>query len=201
MSKINQIINTQQFEFVRDRIFEILLDEIENQFILTGDYNLSISGFIERNSPIDKTELPAIVVSFAKADYNNKNQGNVDGTYLFHIDCYTNAKNSNGIDGDYLAQKNVHQLLGLCRAILEDPIYKTLGFTPPFVIKSAIIDLNIASGNKEDAMNTSMGRLGFSIMVNESSKLISPTIIESYLTSVKIDNTGKGYFYKGETYQ
>lgn len=201
MSRITQVIGTQYYELIRDRTLAILIDEFEKQFILTGDYELEIEAFIERGTPIDKTELSTVIVSMASGTFGNKNQGNVDGSYMFHIDFYTNSKTTSESDGGYLAKKKLHKLMGVGRAILEDPLYKTLGYTPPFIMKSIVSELNIAAPNKEDAVNTGMGRLGFSVTANESSKLTVPSLIDGYETQIKIDNTGKGYFYEGETYQ
>lgn len=200
MSKINTVIPKQKFEYIRDRVFEIIMSEFEGQYLQSYDPDLDLSVFIERSTPLDKTELPGIVVSLAAGNFGNKNQGSVDGTYQINIDHYTSAKSAAGVSGDTYAAKKLHKILGISRAILEDPIYKTLGFTPPFIMKSFISELNIAAQNKEDAENTSMGRLVFNVVANETSKLLIPDLIEGYNTSIKIDNSGKGYFYKGENY-
>ena len=200
MSKITQIISTQRFESIRDRILEILVDEMDHQYYLTSDEDLNVSVFIERNNPIDKTELSAIVVSLAKGAYSNKNQGSVDGDYIYNVDVYTNSKTTENGAGDTLAAIKMQKLMGVCRSILEDPIYKTLGFAPPFLMKTNVSEFNIAAGNKEDALNTGMGRLTFNVTTNETNKLIVPNLIEGYETTVKIDNSGKGYFYQGENY-
>jgi hypothetical protein len=200
MSKIKQVILKRTYEYIRDRIFAILMDEFDGQFVLTYDTDLEVNFFIERGTPIDKTELPAIVVSIAKGSFDNKNQGNIDGSYSFNIDCFTNAKTNITEGGDYIAAKHLQKIMGICISILEDPIYKTLGFTPPFIMSSSFSEMNFASPNKEDASNTSMGRLTFNIRANEAFKLIEPSLIEGYETTVQIGNSGKGYFYIGENY-
>lgn len=200
MSNITTIIPRQQFEFIRDRIFEILVDEINGQYILTSDSEFNILSFIERNTPIDKTECPAMVVSYAKSDFSNKHQGSTDNAIVFNIDFFTNSKSNIADGGDKLSALKLHKLLGVARYILEDPIYKTLGFTAPYIMKSYVSEINIAAGNKEDATNTSMGRLTFNVVCNETNVLKTPELIEGFNTQVKIDNSGKGYFYEGQTY-
>lgn len=200
MSKITQVINRQAYEYIRDRILEILVDELDNQAIISYDADLEVNVFLEIANPLDKTELSAIVISLASGKYDNKHQGSVDGLYQFHIDCFTNAKTTAADAGDTISTVRLHKILGVCRSILEDPIYKTLGFVPPFIMKTFVGEINIATPNKEDASNTSMGRLLFNVVANETSKLIIPNLIEGYDTTVKIDNTGKGYFYQGENY-
>ncbi len=200
MSLITQPISKQLFEFIRLRILEILVSEFQGQFLLTGDYELEVKIFIERSTPLDKTELDAIVISFAHGAYSNKNQGSVDGMYQFHIDCFTSEKSSNGVSGDTAAMIKLHKIVGLVRSILEDPIYKTLGVQPPIIMKSFISEINIAASNKEDALNTSMARLVFNVSANETNKLIIPPLIAGYTTSIKINGTGRGYFYEGINY-
>lgn len=195
MSKITKEINQQNFEFIRDRILQILVDEFEGQFILSYDDDLDLSVYVERSTPIDKTEIPAIVISLSNGNYNNKNQGCVDGTYVYNIDFFTNAKSSEGISGDTLAATKLQKIMGVGRAILEDPIYKTLGVTPPFVMKTFVSEMNIAQQNKEDAENTSMGRLLFNVVSTETTTPIVPSLIEGFKTAIKIDQSGKGYFY------
>lgn len=196
MSKITQPISSQAFEFIRDRIFEIIVDEFDGQHTLTTDDDLELNVFLERNTPLDKTEISSIVISLATGSFGNKHQGSVDGTYQFHIDFFTNSKTNSSISGDTKAALKLHKIMGLGRAILEDPIYKTLGFVPPFIMKTWFSEFNIAAGNKEDALNSAMSRLIFNVVANETSKLIVPNLIEGYKTSIKIDSTGKGYFYE-----
>lgn len=200
MSLITQTILQQLFEYIRTRILQILVSELEGQFILTGDYDLQLNVFIERSNPLDKTEIDAIVISFAQGTYGNKNQGSVDGTYQYHVDCFTSAKSSLNISGDTAAQLKLHKIIGVVRSILEDPIYKTLGVNPPIIMKSFISEINIAASNKEDATNTSMGRITFNVVANETNKLIIPPLIEGYDTDVRINGSGQGYFYRGENY-
>lgn len=200
MSRIKTEIKKAAFEYIRDRILEILVYEFDGQYLLTYDNELdNISIFIERNTPVDKVELSTIIVSLASGGFGNKNQGAVDGTYLFHIDVFTNSKTTTTVAGDTAASIKLQKIMRVARGILEDPVYKTLGFTPPFISKSYVSEFNIAPGNKEDSLNSSMGRISFNVVANETSTLLTPVLLAGYKTSVKIDNTGKGYFFEGPT--
>lgn len=201
MSKINHIISEQNYEFIGKRIFDVLFSEFDAQFYSYGDYDCDVSVFLERSTPIDKSEFPAVVVSFAKGTFGNKNQGSIDGMpYVYHVDVYASAVSKEGVSGDMVAALLLNKLLGKCRAILEDPVYKTLGIKTPMIIKTIAEEMDIAASNKEDATNTSMGRIAFKVWANETSKLIVPELIEGYTTSIKINGSGKGYFYEGENY-
>ncbi len=200
MSNIPAVIPPASFELIRDRILQILLIEFENQYLLTYDDALYLGVYIERSTPLDKTELNAIVISLFDGDYSNKNQGYVDGIYTFNIDCFSSAKSSQGISGDTLAMKDLQKIMRVVRAVLENPVYKTLNFTPGGINKTYISKISIGPSNKEDALNTSWGRLIFNVIAPETTSLITPALIGGYDTRIKIDNSGRGYFYEGNNY-
>lgn len=202
MSKINLKIPAASFELVRNRITDILIDEFNNQKS-NADYNqlLNIKTFTcSRVKAFDVSELPALNVSLHKGGYGNKHQGNVDGSYTFHIDIYTAVNDTEERPGDEQSQEDLEKLLGAARYILEDPVYNTLGFAAPFIKRVWASDILIAEADKDDARNVAMGRLLFNVMVPESSILPEPKLIEGYDTHVKIGNTNKGYYYSGENY-
>ena len=82
MAKINTIIQSQANEVIRDRIAEIIADEINNQIIMNyPSPDIDATVWVERSNSPDKTELPMIVVSLGGSTWGNKNQGSVDGTH------------------------------------------------------------------------------------------------------------------------
>lgn len=202
MAQITQIISTQAFEFVRDRIAEILDDELNNQFILSGDYDLDLSVTVESNFPqTNKEDFPIVNVSLTNGKYENKDHGgSVLGLYQYNVDVYANSKTPLEGQGDRLASIKMQKVIGICRSILEDPIYKTLGFEPPFVSRVFVSEMNISEPNKDDALNTIVGRLVFNVHVPEHCKLTTPTLIEGYETQVRIGNTNRGFQYNGSNY-
>lgn len=201
MSKINTLITNQAFELIRDRIGEILIDEIGNQVQLSYDSMIDADILIESINPADNTALPIINISFIAGIYDNKDYKQVRANpYTYNIDVYTNGKTKTGKQGDFLAAKALQKIIGICRYILENPIYKTLGYQSPFIERVYISRIDIANIGKNDAINSMMGRLTFNVVVNEQAQLIIPPLIDGYDTAVKIDNSNMGYFYQGENY-
>jgi len=205
MPQINSIIANQAFEVLRDRIYEILFDELDNQFRLSGDYDLDVLVLKESSGPFDIAHLPVCSVSLATGDWGNENQGSDDGTYQFNIDIHTAAKNGPAGPGDQAATLLLHRLLGICRAILRDPKYKTLGYATgpgitPFIMNTKCSNFNIAAPGNQDANNTMMGRLVFTVRANEVIAFIEPDLIAGYDTTVKISDSEQGYVYTGENY-
>lgn len=198
MAKISSIIGNSYFEQIRDRIALILALEIENQLLLSGNYDIDADVWLERSIPFDKVELPAVNVSLASGNYANKNMGSVDGTYDFFIDCFTSSKTSTSVEGDKRATLKLHRLLAVCRSILENPVYKTLDFTPPGIQHTMVTSLNIRSNQGADALNTMMGRILFRVVANERTSLLTAPEIKEFYTSVKIDTSDEGYVYYGK---
>lgn len=197
MSKINHIIPAQNYELIRDRIADILIDEISNQFTLTADPFLKATVTLENSIPTDKTELSQVSVSLDKGMYDQKFQGNRRGVYTYNVDVVTSSKTTNGVSGDTKSTKKLHRLMGVVMAILENPEYKTLGFATPLISNTHVQDIKIAGVDKEDAMNTVMGRVSFSVTATETTSLKDTVLIAGFNTKIKISTTENSYYYIG----
>ena len=195
MAKIINVIEKQNFEIIRDRIGAILYTEIKNQLQLTNNDILKCDIFVERNTPVDKIEVPTIIVSLASINFDNKNQTTVRGTTDYYIDVYTSAISGSTADGGQRASLNLHRIAGICRYILEHPAYKTLDFTPGMISNVAVKSLNIRSLQGNDAMNTAMGRLVLSVAATETNGHQCACDLSDYYTNVKIDTSNQGYVY------
>lgn len=201
MSKITDTLLPEYFEFIRDRIAEILIDELNNQYVNKGNYFAEARVFVERSIAFDKTELPALNVSVGTGTYSSQHQGQSLGDYVFFLDVHTSAKHNDTDSADKVAAIHAQRLAGLVRAILENPIYKTLGFATPSISRRYMEKFDIAAPKENDAMQSSMIRQYFHVSVVETSKLIVPTLIAGYDTVVKVNNTNEGYQYSGNTYE
>jgi hypothetical protein len=195
MALINGIIPVQNYETIRDAIGAILYTEIPNQEALTGNSYVS-SYFSERFVNPDETDFPCLNIVFAGGDYDNKDQTRVDGYYTYHIAAYTSASSTANDDGDHISTLKLHRVLGLCRAILMNPVYNNLGFVVK-VIKSTIVSqITIAKNDTfADAANSIMGYIEFKVKCIEDVLLKDPIPLASSLTVVKLYLTDKGYRY------
>lgn len=198
MGKIELAISQSGFELVRDRIAEIILDELETQFLLTYDTTLEVIDkiWVERTNPFDKTELPAINVSLAKGDYDNKSRDGIRGAYVFNIDFFANSKTVGDDGGDKLSAFKIQKLMRFVRGILENAIYETLLFGKPFIERVYFSSLMIAQTNgKDDALNSAMSRMLFNVVLTETTSPVSARVLGNYYTSVKLHETDEGFFY------
>lgn len=199
MGKIFTAIQSQAYEIIRDRILIILMDEMDLQQQLTYDPDLELQFFLERLIAIDKEEVDSVVVSLAAGEYLNENQGSSDGNYTFYVDCYCKSKSRDGEDGFTRSNVKLQKLLGIMRFILKNPIYKTLGFTTPFIMNLTISNIDIKGMDSTDAANTSMGRLTLKIRANETTSLLDGVRVSGYDTRVYLKD-GIGYFYETDNY-
>jgi len=198
MAKIETIIQPQNFEIIRDRIGAVLYTEIKNQLQLSNNNILQCDVFVERNTPVDKVEVPTIIISLASGNYDSKNQSSVRGTYEFFVDVYTSAISNNAADGAVRAAFSLQRILGICRYILEHPAYKTLDFANPLISHTSVKSFNIRQQQENDAMNTAMGRLAFTVVANEDNGFQCACDLADYYSSVKIDTSNQGFVYLTE---
>lgn len=196
MSKITLEIPPQGFELIRDRIGEILADEIAAQFAIHNDPERNPKVFIERITPIDKTELPLVNVLYSRSGFSNNSAINSDGKNTYNIDVYTSAKTKIAKKGGAESMARLGRILGIVRAILESPFYLTLGFAPPFIMSTEVTTIEIQDPrDNQDAANTAMGRLIFVVDASEDVEQIQPVPAEGYDTQVKLEETEKGFVY------
>lgn len=190
-------IPEQNFEIVRDRIGIILADELPSQATLNANPDLDAKVSSERFIPVGHTDTPLVNVALARGNFDNNKVVSTDGTYTYFIDVYTSSPSSDGVDGDAEASRKLHRLLGVIRAILEAPVYNRLGLAPPSLSNTTVVDIQIQEPvNNQDAASVVMGRITFSVRVCERVELIVGNLIDSYQTTIKLNDTDKGYFYE-----
>lgn len=196
MSNITAEITPQGFEIIRDRIGEILADEFVAQFAIHSDSDRNPDVFVERITPIGKEEFPLVSVLYSRTSYDNNTAVSMKGKNFYNIDVYTGARSTSSEDGDSRAQKKLGRLLGMVRAILASPHYIRLGFAPPFIERTEVLDIEIADPrDDQNSSNMVMGRLVFQVDAPETVEQIQPTLAEGYDTQVKLDETEKGFVY------
>jgi len=192
-------IPTQSFELIRNRIAEILVQELPAQATFLADTKINATVYVERYVSFDLTELPAVNVSLNRGLYAEQTQKSTDGTYTYNIDCHTSAKSTSaGARGDSLSMFQLQKLLGVCRGILEDTRYNTLGFARPFIESSKITTIDIGNATEGDATSSVMGRLTLVVRANEQKGVVTPELIAGYDTQVKLGLTEKGYIFTGD---
>lgn len=202
MPKILTVIGPRAFEIIRNRIAEILTDEIAEQAALTSDLDfLNTEVFISSGGPEDMENLSRINVSLLNGNFGNDSRKSYDGkvkaSYLYAIDVYTNASNTKDSAADYLATVKCEKLIGLCFAILDNPIYRSLGYdAKSFIERVKCNDFNFRSKNKVDSLNTEMGRLVFEVQADETVDLLTASVLSEFETKLTLDVSDKGYFYK-----
>ncbi len=198
MAKILTPIQPQAFELIRNRIGEILADELPVQAAIEYAAELRATVFLERFTPFDITDMPCVNVMLSRGGYDNKAGVKRDGTYTYNIDCYMVSKTTTTERGDSKASVKLQKLMGVCGAILEDPHYVTLGFARPFISHTEVREINIAQPEKnQDGNNVIMGRVTFIVRVPENVSALLPKIMPGYDTVVKMGLTDKGYFWEG----
>lgn len=191
-------ITAQNYELIRNQIGAILAQEFESQ--ASEYYNTDCEGvdfYIERVQPIDHNELAIVNVSVDQGEYGNKHQGSSDGTYTFFVDAFANSKSTASHKGDKLAGYRVQRIIGICRAILDNPIYKTLSFAPGFIMRTMVMSIEMLAMKQDgvDALNSRVCRLTFQVKANESVELPAGNLLTDHITRIHLGLTDKGFRY------
>ena len=196
MPRIQAAIPLSAGEIIRNRIAEILADELAHQDTLnavaTDD---KVTVWMERFVPAsDVVEYPMVNVSFNGGQYANQHQGSSAADYTYHIDCYTYAVGTNAdADADSTAQVKLHRMLAVCRAILEDTQYKTLGFAPGLISYRQIMQVQIGKPDRMDTTNATFGRLTLMVKTIETVALLPGVALGGIDTHVTLEETALGF--------
>src|SRR5688572_23937362 len=118
---------------------------------------------------MDKSESVMVNISLDNGSYRNKHQGSSDGLYTFNIDAFANAKTTPSGGGDKLAALKVQRVIGICRSILENPIYQKLGFAGNFVMRTMVMGIEMLYMKGDgDSLNHRVCRLTLEVRANEA---------------------------------
>jgi hypothetical protein len=200
MAVIDGIIPEQSFEIIHNRIGHILVTELDNQFILSGDYDLELDVYKERDIPFSEGEFRAVNVMLDRGDSIHQHPGQSNFTYRYIIEVTFDAKSNSTTLGDTIAMNKCQKIIGKIRAILEDPKYQTLGFAKPFIFNRHVENIYFGKPIKQDTKHVVAGRLTYVVTAPEVSALIQAVLIGEHYTTVKLELTDKGYLWVGRFY-
>ena len=198
MPLINETIGPANFELVRDRIGEILANEMPSQAQKNGLDYLNCTIGIERLIPVDKTECPFINVQVEKGEYDNYTKIRREGTYNYWVDCYQRASAIDDKEGDQYAQEKLQRTFGVVEHILNHWEYEVLGFQRPKISRVEVTEILMPeSGQYENMPNSIMGRAIVRVVVEEVSEPYTPLNLDTFSTQVKLGDSDNGYIFFG----
>lgn len=192
-SIITEIIPQQSFEIVLNRLGAILLEEISNQVqvqALPDDVEI----FIERMEGFDKSEDIVINVSCNNMNYQGQVQRGSQSDTTFFIDVYSTGEASASGAGHKDVRMKLHRYIGMCRYILSSTKYKTLGFEAGIVTGVNVTGVQFNNtDDREQADFIRMARLSLSVKIYENQEMWDAIVLQANDTTIKLDETEKGY--------
>lgn len=187
-------IPQSNFEIIRNRLGVILRTELDYQdYVTTDQLFINPDIAIETTIPTDLSEMPLINISLASGSFGLKTVIHTEGTYIYNIDFFVNAKTNSNYPGDKLSSLRAHRLMGIVQKILDNPVYRNLGFTPGNITRVKCTEMNIAEANHLDSENTRFVRLVCQVEAPENNLLYNANLIDEYYTTAKLYLTDKGY--------
>lgn len=162
----------------------------------------------KRPQPEEYEETPVINVMFANAPLNtlqSVSTQDADNTYV--IEVYSGNREpgteSPVNEGDSLAAIKLQRCLAIIRSILMFPEYQRLGFdvAPYFIGKVSANGIQIAqpNGGNENTNNLIYGKINLTVKVSEGVEQITGITLALSETTVKLNDTEKGYFWTNES--
>ncbi|HMI01628.1 MAG TPA: hypothetical protein VK541_04055 [Pedobacter sp.] len=192
---IENIIPQQGFEKVRDAIGIILTEELNHQKQLQG-FDEEITVYSERITPMDEAEDLYFNVLLDSATYGGFTQKDSQGRTLYFIDVYTAGLAKSGKSGESYSTDRLHKFMGMARYILSYSEYKTLGFEPGLIGGTYVESFaTLDPAAKEDSNYTRFGRLQFAVRIQENQLLWQGIELLGNDTTVKLEETNKGFKY------
>ena len=202
MPQITETLTARKFELIRDRIGEILADELPNQATLNSNPALSPTIYVERLIPVSQEETPVVNVVAAESDFNRHTQLTQTGENRFIIDVFESGPTEGSAAdqrGDTISSKKTSRLAGLIQAILSHFKYCQLGFGNGFVDRVEVESIKFLEPIKaEDGANLTKARLIVLVKAEESVAPVEPRVLDGYDTAVKLHLTEMGYVFSGD---
>jgi hypothetical protein len=190
---IENEIPEQNFELIRDQVALIIGTELANQNIINPDPLLTAGIWVERFIPYDKQELPAIKVYFNNSSYNQNIPINSKGECKIVVEVTVSAINTSASKGDIAASKNCQKLIGKIRYILEHTLYLKLALPNGVIAGTEVTDIAMGVPSDQDGLHTIAGNLILNVRYSEQNGQTTPVTGEHWSTSVKLDETERGY--------
>lgn len=197
MTKIVDPILPQNFEIIRDTLGSIIKSELDNQDTLLPSENLSLPVFVNRLTPKRVDEDPFINLSYSGSNYQDNTTIQAVGDNIYYADVFTDSSATLEAAGDKTAAFLRDRIVGIIRAIIENPAYRTLGFDLPSInsVKVVSVETPDPLSRNNDAKNSTMARVVINVKMSETTELISANIIEGMKTILKLAETDEGFQY------
>lgn len=198
MAIITELIGSQGFERVTNRIGEILKEEISYQQE-EQNFEEDVEVFIERIEPMDKSEDVMISVAFREAGYDGYTTRDVQGEYVYFIDLFVSGMNVDNIPPSTVSKNKLFRYAGLIRYILSSSKFLTLGFPSGLIggkyIKKITLDTdysNFGNHSNYDGSYIRFARFIYIVKVQENQELWNGIPLEGNDTNITYDLTDKG---------
>lgn len=219
-SIITNIIGAGNFEIIRSRIASILSDEIANQRVLIQaaiDLNPPASELEELNFALSCLPTKVYEQRFIKPQQNEKivlnvylNRDSLDqltanesqqGDTIYVVDAYFGSNSTFDANGDVLSSTKLQRLMAVCRTIIMDARYRTLGFDFELGIIShrSVRNLRVTMPDDQEYNGTNLirGVIDVNVSIVEDGNIIEGTELAAMDTEVKLSDD-KGFYFTCE---
>lgn len=198
MAQINYVIPPRCHEIIRDRVGLIVADELAMQAAITYEDLFLAKVYVQRSKPFEPDECPVINVHINSGTLDNHTIIDSDSETQFFIDVFTTGASNDTEKGDTVSSFDGQQLAGVIQAILLNPIYKTLGFAPPFIMRSKVTNFEPMTVERNDSTNMSVVRITLVVKAGQTEPGVDAITTFIAQTQVMLHETDLGYLWSTE---
>lgn len=193
-AKLTYQIPASNYETVRDQIGSVLKLELDNQAVLWDNTDLTAEVYINRFSPVDKSEGNVVIIKPEACKFDNQTPVSQSNEVVYNVDIFTNARESATEEGHKRSSVKLERLAGLIRHIIQSPHYDRLGLANGIIEHREVSQIRFAQVNDEqDSTFSRMARVDVTVRMNENQNGIDPIVAAGYDTVMKIELTEKGH--------
>lgn len=193
---INNGVQPDYFEIFRQRIAEILLVELQQQFALTSNQDFNFSKiWRERTTTFNLSELKAINLSVGSVDYADKYRGDRQNEVVYNIDIYISKIYEDQDSADQLSMEGAWHVARTIEFILDHPEYAALK-AAPHVRHTEVKRIIAGEAEPDGAGKTSILRVEFAVNTYSTQDVIATSTVTGSDTTVKLGESDFGHFYQ-----
>lgn len=194
MAVLDYIIPESNLEAIRDQLAIIIKAELDNQATLQAEPDLTGKVFIERFTPINKSEGTVINVYIDQSDFSQQTQITQRGKANYLVDVYCWDEQSETEEGYFRCARKLHRIVMLIHNILHAPQFNKLTFAAGIIYNRTVTRIQFDQpANNTDLNFARMGRLTLSVDFHNQQPHEVPITASGYDTTVKLDTSDDGY--------
>lgn len=196
---IEETIQPRSWISVRDRIGQIIKDNLFYQYSVNYIDWLDCDVFVERWAPITTEETtlrPVICVSVESITPTNETLIDSDQLVTFNIMTHTSEPATPGKGSDENSSFSNQDISSVIHGIFSHPKLIKLGFPAPFIMRRRVSDIKFGKVDRKESYGLIVSIITLEVLFSQNEPVETGVPIAGYVTSMKMKDTNRGYKFE-----